>query len=203
MEEKADNTALMEAFRGGRQEAFSEVFRLFWPSLRYFAFQIVRRNEDAEDLAEESFIKLWDRHTLFETLGNIKAFLFIATRNACLNSLKQNARNQQKEEALSHYLRQDAEEGADLRMIRTELVQLIYKEMEQLPERCRAVFELSFFEEMKNPDIAALLDISQHTVRVQKSKAVRILRSALLKNSMLSAAFLWQLDQILATYWNG
>jgi RNA polymerase sigma-70 factor (ECF subfamily) len=85
-------------------------------------------------------------------------------------------------------------------MIRTELIRQIQAEMEHLPEKCRIIFELAFFEEMKTPEIASLLSISQHTVRAQKSKAVRLLRSALLKKSALPLVLLWQLDLVLTVF---
>ena len=61
-----------------------------------------------------------------------------------------------------------------------ERLELIYKEMDKLPEKCREVFTMSYLEERKTSEIAVLLNISPRTVEAQLYKALKILRGILL-----------------------
>ena len=61
-----------------------------------------------------------------------------------------------------------------------ERLELIYKEMDKLPDKCREIFTMSYLEERKTSEIAVLLNISTRTVEVQLYKALKILRGILL-----------------------
>src|SRR5690606_28219119 len=76
-------------FKNGNSRGLSYVFDLHYRSLCYFAECMVQDRQEAEDIAATSFVKLWKRSADFETSQNIKAFLYISTRNACLDYLKQ------------------------------------------------------------------------------------------------------------------
>src|SRR5882724_5737415 len=78
----------MHEFRSGDEKTFSLVFNYFYPQLFHFALHYVKDRAEAEDQASEALYKLWERRENFKTSGNIKAFLFITLRNACLNLLK-------------------------------------------------------------------------------------------------------------------
>ena len=61
-----------------------------------------------------------------------------------------------------------------------ERLELIYKEMDKLPDKWREIFTMSYLEERKTSEIAVLLNISTRTVEVQLYKALKILRGILL-----------------------
>ena len=61
-----------------------------------------------------------------------------------------------------------------------ERLELIYKEMDKLPDKCREIFTMSYLEERKTSEIAVLLNISTRTVEAQLYKALKILRGILL-----------------------
>ncbi|MCY1383984.1 hypothetical protein D9M69_721730 [compost metagenome] len=78
-----------------------------------------------------------------------------------------------------------------------EYIQQLYVQVQHLPERCREIFNLYFFERQTTKEIAALLNISEQTVRNQKTKAVAILKSALLKKNILPVAILMHFFAVL------
>src|SRR5689334_21843027 len=79
---------LMGDFKKGSKEAFEEVYNTYHLQLYYFVRKITGNPEEAEDITSETFVKLWQLCARFETLQNIKAFLFIAARNASLDYLR-------------------------------------------------------------------------------------------------------------------
>lgn len=179
---------LLQKLAAGEQSAFQFIFNQHYRALCYFAFTIVDNEQEAEDLVQETFSKLWDKRGDFKSATNIKAFLFIATKNACLNFLKSRERLSVKEKDFS-YLQEvqvtDEMSGFDPVLTETEIIQQLYEEIEQLPTQCRRIFKMSYLEGRKNEDIANTLEISYNTVRAQKLRALKLIRNSLIKKNIL------------------
>ena len=170
------NPDIITEFQKGDPQAFSSFFHLHYRSLCYFASQMVGSQPDAEDIVKDTYVKLWQKHPDFATTQNIKAFLYITTRNACLNFLRH---AQVKEASKKQLAYLEEEKSNDLvlnQMIKAELLREIYAEIEKLPEKRREVFKLSYIEGMKNDEIAKHMNISIHTVKEHKGKALQVLR---------------------------
>ncbi|TWF45694.1 RNA polymerase sigma-70 factor (ECF subfamily) [Chitinophaga polysaccharea] len=174
---------LLQKLAAGEQSAFQFLFNQHYRALCYFANSIVANDQEAEDLVQESFSKLWNKRTDFKTAANIKAFLFIATKNACLNFLKSRERLTIKEKEFSYL--QTVDTGFDPLLTETEVIQQLYNEIEALPTQCRKIFKMSYLEGRKNEDIAVALRISYNTVRAQKLRALKLIRSSLIKKNIL------------------
>lgn len=169
----------------GDQGAFQAVFRQHYRDLCYFAVSIVQDREDAEDLVQETFSKLWNKRGDFQAAAQVQAFLYITTKNACLNLLKQKQRQSSREAAFSYLY----ENTFDPILVDTEVIRELYREIENLPTQCRRIFRMSYLEGRKNEDIAGALAISYNTVRSQKLRALRLIRASLLKKNLLPAFY--------------
>ena len=170
------NPDIIAAFQQGDPQAFTHFFQLHYRPLCYFAAQMVGDHQDAEDIVKDTYVKLWQKHTAFATSQNIKAFLYITTRNACLNFLRH---MQVRESSKKELMFLEEEKGQELivnQMIRAELMQEIYGEIEKLPEKRRMVFKMAYVEGLKNDEIAEQMNISIHTVKEHKGKALQFLR---------------------------
>ena len=175
----------LAAFQSGDQQAIAELFRLYYRSLVYYAGSIVH---DRDDIVVESFVKLMKKTQDFASLQNIRAFLYVATRNACYNylqSLKVDARSQ-KEIAYLHDPFSESSEK-DYQWMDAEIIRVVLEEVEQLPPQCRQVFRLLFFEQKNTQEIADLMGLSVKTIRNQKARAIQLLQSSLLKKNLLPA----------------
>jgi RNA polymerase sigma-70 factor (ECF subfamily) len=180
-----DKSLLLE-FKRGNTHAFRVVYDMFFPSLCFFAKRLVDNDGEGEDIAADSFVKLLNRHDSFDTLPNIKAFLYITTRNACLNYLRYTQRQHSSKRELNR-LQEKTDEHALSHMVHAEVLREVEFEIEQLPNRCREIFKLIYYERRSADDIAELLGISINTVWVQRAKAIQLIRTNLLKKGMLSA----------------
>jgi RNA polymerase sigma-70 factor (ECF subfamily) len=180
-----DKSLLLE-FKRGNTHAFRVVYDMFFPSLCFFAKRLVDNDGEGEDIAADSFVKLLNRHDSFDTLPNIKAFLYITTRNACLNYLRYTQRQHSSKRELNR-LQEKTDEHALSHMVHAEVLREVEFEIEQLPNRCREIFKLIYYKRRSADDIADLLGISINTVWVQRAKAIQLIRTNLLKKGMLSA----------------
>ncbi|AEW00252.1 RNA polymerase, sigma-24 subunit, ECF subfamily [Niastella koreensis GR20-10] len=180
-----DKSLLLE-FKRGNTHAFRVVYDMFFPSLCFFAKRLVDNDGEGEDIAADSFVKLLNRHDSFDTLPNIKAFLYITTRNACLNYLRYTQRQHSSKRELNR-LQEKTDEHALSYMVHAEVLREVEFEIEQLPNRCREIFKLIYYERKPADDIAEQLGISINTVWVQRAKAIQLIRTNLLKKGMLSA----------------
>jgi len=170
------NPDLIIDFKKGDPQAFSSFFHIHYRPLCYFAAQLVGSHPDAEDIVKDTYVKLWQKHTDFETAQNIKAFLYISVRNACLNFLRHIQVKESSRKELMYLEENKGEELVLNQMIRAELMQEIYTEIEKLPEKRRQVFKLSYLDGLKNDEIAVQMNISIHTVKEHKGKALQFLR---------------------------
>ncbi len=174
---------IIAAFKQRDAKAFAYIFKIHRKALVYFAEKILGIREEAEDIVAESFMKLWAKHADFNSLPEIKSFLYVVTRNSCLNFLKYSKRVSASQKEYSHWANDREEEILHI-MFRAELLLELNSEIEILPEKMREVFELSFFQEFSSSDIADKLGLSVQTVRNQKAKAVRLIRTAFLKRNL-------------------
>lgn len=175
-----NHTNIVDSLNNGQQQALDGLFTQYYRALVYFAMRIIKNQEEAEDIVIESFSRLWNNRERMESVQNIKGFLYLTTRNACVDYVRaqKKIRDIKKElQLLADPVMQDI----DIETTRAETLRHIYEEMEKLPQQCRNVFKLSVIKGLKSRDIASELNISVSNVTSQKSRAIRLLRTALVK----------------------
>ncbi|MCK7556319.1 hypothetical protein MKQ70_15360 [Chitinophaga sedimenti] len=108
----------------------------FYNALVYFSFSMIQDQQQAEDIAIDSLVKLWQSPARFESAGKLRGYLFTLARNASLNHLKHLKVRERSEQALS-----DPEAMIDARLesllVESDLLRLIYQEIARLPESYR------------------------------------------------------------------
>jgi len=177
---------IVSELKRGSTKALHAVHDLYYPALRNFAMSLVVDGPAAEDIVAEVFVTLWKKHKDFETLQNIKAFVYISTRNACINHLKKLQRDVVMKSGLTNYLSLDHEEFALNEMIKAEVLQQIYEAIEALPSQCKKVFKLCYVEGLSNSEVAEQFSISINTVKNHKVKALGLLRLKFLNGPSMS-----------------
>jgi RNA polymerase sigma-70 factor (family 1) len=179
------------AFRNGDEKAFADIYDNYYGPLYFFARRILDDNNDAQDIAAETFLKLWRLRENFETLQNIKAFLYITARNASFNILKQRKDYVRRHEEMSYFLMQHLNDGPSQHdEIRAEVLQRVLNEIDNLPVQCGKIVKLFFVEGSKNSKIADELGLTLQTVKNQKTRGLKLLKEALARRE-------WQLMVIL------
>jgi RNA polymerase sigma-70 factor (ECF subfamily) len=184
----------MAAIRAGDEHAFERLFRAHYGELCGYARKLVGDGDTAEEVVQNIFVQLWEKREHIGVTSSPRAYLFSATRNACLNHLDHlKVRHRHAEAVQAQPLDQAADAAAALEL--QELNARIHTAIEHLPPRCREVFVLSRFEHLKYDEIAQRLAISPRTVEVQIGKALQFLRDHLRELLPLLALLLpWLLD---------
>ncbi len=155
--------------------AFEEVFKTYFKNLHAYACTIVKDEADAEEAVQQVFFKLWERAEHLSFSGSVAAYLYRAVHNQCLNQLKHQKVKANHQLHVAYSMKNESVNGP-AKMISKELEQKIREALNELPEQCRTVFQLSRFEKMKYREIADQLDISIKTVENQMGKALKQLR---------------------------
>jgi RNA polymerase sigma-70 factor (ECF subfamily) len=189
-----NDNELLVAFRNGEEDAINRIYRAYYRPLCYFARGFINNKEEAEDIVIDTFIKLLRKRNDFDELPKIKAFLYTATRNACLDFLKHIKRKTASHEEIIHLMQQD-EDFIQSKIIKAEFLKLIIDEVERLPPIRKKIFKMIFIEELSTAEIAEKLGITVDTVRVQKARAIDSLRSVFLKDKLLLLVFMWLVNK--------
>lgn len=171
----------MRLFTQGDERAFRQVFEIQLNPLCYFAEKLISQRQEAEDIVSLAFLKLWNRHQDFSSFAGIRSFLYTTVRNQCLDVLRHRTVVNAAHEQLSVV---PPEGTIEARMYQAELLQLIHQEIQNLPLKPRQILEWSFLEELSTTEIAQKLTITESHVRVEKSRALVQLRTALRKKQL-------------------
>jgi RNA polymerase sigma-70 factor (ECF subfamily) len=168
-------TISIAAFQNGDMGAFNHVFNFFYKRVCFFAAGIVNEN-CVEDIVQDAFVKLWERRDSFTNLNSIKAFLYLTTKNSCINSYKH-----QKVVDKFESTQIETIEHSNIihQLIEAEVLDEVQRAVEQLPPGYRKVVYLSYFEGLSNQETADYLQVSINTVKTQKVRSLRILREIL------------------------
>lgn len=168
---------VMALLHKGNEKALALIFREHHVAVFYFALQYVKDRMVAEDIVAEGFIKLWQKRRDFDNMSFVRSFLFTVVKNGCLNHLKRKQRHATCHKEIKYLSPEYEELFPEQKMIKSELLQDIWRNIEQLPPVRRRIFKMIYFEGLETFEIARILQISADTVRVQKAKALHTLRA--------------------------
>lgn len=170
----ANDILLLRQIREGNEEAFKSLFETYFTPLCRFIYLYLEDSDVAEELAMDIFIYLWENRENFQIQLSLKAYLFQAARNKCLNELRK------KKETVSLDDAEVTSINTDVSSLETEeLYRLIHEAILALPEKCREVFVLSRQESLTNQEIAQKLNISVKTVEGQITTALKKIKKFL------------------------
>jgi RNA polymerase sigma-70 factor (family 1) len=189
--------AFIAALHRKQPEAVKELFNQLYRPLIYFAEKLVNNKQEAEDIVATSFFKLTGRIEQFSSSRDVKAFLYVTTRNECLDYLRRIARFERSQDQLQ-YLMDYTDAQADDEMLRARILQEVYNEIEQLPPQCKKIFKLIYTRGMSTREIAEELELSPQTVLNQKAKALNLLRGILANKNLMPLSIFFQLFLLIS-----
>lgn len=173
-------------FSQGSGDAYSQIFNDYYTPVCYYAMQIIGQLEDAEDIVMETFNKLFEQKGDFNTLANIRGFLYRTTRNACYNYRKSKTVRIKAQQKLL-YTAQQVEKEIEMELLDAMLIKKVLAAVDSLPEDRRTVFKMIYYEGMETKLIAQRLGISVDTVRSHKRHAIQMLKTKLSEKQLVAA----------------
>lgn len=163
---------------------YQTLFHKYYPCLIFYATRLVGE-EDAEDVVQDVFLELWRRQESIEIGDQIQAFLYRAVYTRALNVLKHRnvesgycAAMEEINQRRAEFYQPDNNEVIR-RIEDRELRKEIHDAINELPDKCKEVFKLSYLHDMKNKEIADALGVSLRTVEAHMYKALKFLRNRL------------------------
>jgi RNA polymerase sigma-70 factor, ECF subfamily len=171
LENRATDTLLAQS----DQTSFERLFKTYFKQLHAYAFIMLRNEADAEEMVQQVFFKLWERKETLSFSGTESAYLYRAVHNESLNCIKHRKVKSTHQLHVAYRMNNDLEHPTQ-HILTGELEKKIHAALQELPEQCRTIFQLSRFEELKYREIAHQLGISVKTVENQMGKALKLLR---------------------------
>jgi RNA polymerase sigma-70 factor (ECF subfamily) len=180
----------IKALREGNHLAYEQLFDSSYEPLCRYAYSILKDINEAEDVVQKTFCKLWDQRETLNIQSSISSYLYRIVHNDCINTIHQNTSHQ--EHNLNYIASMNDAPNTTIEHIESsDLQRAIDNALAGLPPQCRRVFEMSRIEQLSYAEIATQLNISTNTVENHISKALKLLRVEL--KDFLSLYLLLQL----------
>lgn len=176
---------LIKRAKNGDENAFAEIVKLYQNAVYNSALYIAKNQEDAFDISQEVFLKLWRTLNGFRGEASLKTWIAKITRNCAIDYVR--ARNQKSAASLdaceddkkTDIVDEDpfANPQADYR--RKEEAQAVRQAVESLPSPTKEIIVLREFHDLSYGEIAKLLDIPEGTVKSRISRGREQLKEIL------------------------
>lgn len=156
----------------GDREAFAAVFRGYWNKTFLFLKSLVKSEDDAKDLAQDVFFKLWKNRKQLASVVSLDSFIFTVARNTALDYFRKSSRKDSSlDEMMDNYLLGLYQGSIESQVSDKMELETIRDAIAELPRQRKDIFMLSRFMGVDNSKIAELLNISKKTVENQISLA--------------------------------
>ncbi|GAB5555049.1 MAG: RNA polymerase sigma-70 factor [Saprospiraceae bacterium] len=156
--------------------ALKELFQAYHGYVCATIYKIIKEQNTVEDLAQEVFLRFWQKRDQITISTSVQAYLRRMAINEALGHLR---KKKVFEEEINNETMGGSTSGGEGQYLHGELKDQVRAAVDQLPSRCRTVFQLSRYEEMSYKEIAVEMDISVKTVENQMGKALKFLRKEL------------------------
>lgn len=168
---------LVKEAQSGDTEAFGRIYDLLLDRVYRFIYFRVNSKEDAEDLTETVFMKMWEGLKGYEDTGvPFEAWVFRIARNSVTDYYRTNKSNVAIDEALE--IEDDSPSIEEI--VETNLTkEKVLEALKKLPDIYKDIITMKFIEELENEEISQILDKPVDQIRVLQSRALKALRKEL------------------------
>ncbi|MBB2949983.1 MULTISPECIES: RNA polymerase sigma factor [Sphingobacterium] len=179
--QKKEEELYLQLFRSGEPEGLRFLYKTFYGAMCFYLEKMHLDSYKVEELVQDVFIKLWDRHKDFDHFSAIRSFLYTSCRNAALNLIHKEKRQQ---EQIKSYISQldILEWPVSNQIIYLETLREIHEAIFALPEQCSKIMSMLTIEELSPQEVADALGITTSTVYNQKKRAIDLLQLRLTRD---------------------
>lgn len=170
-----------QSFQRGEESGFTYFFKTLYKPVLQYAHNLIDNEPAAEDIVEESFIKLWEKRTSVQSAAAVKPYLYAIVRNACVDYLKKNKTEATAKKQilwLSETENNPLQEEGGLPNIQLNMQDAV----EMLSPRKAQIFTMFHLQHKSIKQIAMELNLTNGSVKNQKSDALEMLRNYFLQN---------------------
>ena len=155
---------------------------MYRPNIYTTALRVTNNEWMAEDIVQDTFVKVWLKRHLLTTIDNFEAWLYILARNITLNIIKkqENYKAYAQEEAKAALIRVYPE--ADYLVQDKEFQHMLQEAIKRLPPKQQETYRLIREQYLKRDEAASLLQVSPETVKWNLDQAMKSIRAYCLAN---------------------
>jgi RNA polymerase sigma-70 factor, ECF subfamily len=176
---------LVEAFKQGSTDAMERIVEIYAPSVFTFGLKMCGQKQDAEDIAQETFLNAFRYLDRFRGETKLKNWLFKIAARACIRKRRKKKCAPDRELSLESFIRDGEEVGIDLpdladdpsdQLLKAELRRHIDEAIQELPPKYRIVFSLRDMQGFNTEETAEILGISIQSVKTRLHRARLFIR---------------------------
>lgn len=168
---------LVALFQQGSIGAFEEIYNRYWLELYRSAYKRIGQREPSQEIVQNFFTAFWLNRNQLKIHSSLQGYLFTSIRYLVLNYKRDEAIKNTHNESLLAVQYNPFENPTENYINYKDLKEAVDSFVNQLPIKCRSVFELSRNQHKTNREIAQQLQISEKTVENHLTKAIRYLRT--------------------------
>lgn len=162
----------IEALQNSDHKAFEEVFLAYFDKVKYLLIGLLRSESDAEELAQDIFVKLWMNHHSIDPSKSFSTYLYTIARNTALNYLKHKLVEENFKNSFNDFDVEEADASDEI-LFAKEISLLVEMTVCRMPIQRRKIYRMSREKGVSNNEIAEELRISKKTVENQLSLALQ------------------------------
>jgi RNA polymerase sigma-70 factor (ECF subfamily) len=166
---------ILNALAAGDHEAFNWLFVKYFRKVKLFMMQLIKSEQDAEELAQDVFMKVWEYRERMPAVQSFNSYVYRMAKNRALNHLEHCYIEESYRENICEETNCSVEEEYYAKEMEL-LEQLI---VSQMPAQRKKIYEMSRMEGLPNAEIATQLNISKKTVENHLNLALKEIRKAL------------------------
>jgi len=179
---------LIQALKQGSHNAFDSIYQMYSKKLYAYSFQFTKSQEEAEDIVQDVFVKLWVNRMNIRQEETLHSLLFIMAKHLLINAYRSKLNSKVYEEYIV-YLDKCSVDETSFRLEYDEFVKQLHKEIKKLSATQQKVITLSRIKQLSNKEVAEKLSLSEQTVKNQLSVGLKALRLKLDKLLILCILF--------------
>lgn len=160
------------------EKAYKRVFHKYYRPLYMFAAKYID-TDNADDIVQDVFLKLWESAQPFNDEEHIKLYLYKSTYHNCLNHIKHRQYVEKELTRLVEHAETLPDSVFEEEHVENNILAIIFQAIDHLPGKCKEIFILTYLDEMTTREIAEKLQISINTIKTQRLRAKEALREAL------------------------
>lgn len=167
---------LLDQLVAGNQDAFATCYEILMPQVYRFLRSRMPTNEDAEDLTEHVFLKVWKKRKSFDrSKSAFRTWVFVITKRSLIDWY----RTRKVDAPLNEAVTKSSDENIEGEIDQEIQMKLVREALDKLDEKSSEVIRLSYLSQLTSREIAEILSISESAVRVRLHRGLKTLKEHL------------------------
>lgn len=175
---QSTESELIKKLRKGSYKAFNGIYDLYAKRLYAYCMQYLKSPEDTEEIVQDVFIQLWQERKNIKQSETLTSLLFIMSKHKLINAWRAKLNHPLYEDYVN-YVNQFSVDDTGNKIEYEDFIKKIYDILADLPDTQQKVITLSRFEQLTNKEIAAILRLSEQTVKNQLVLGIKKLKEKL------------------------